>query len=246
MAAALSLFTFSTTASAQLGSLSADLVFTPVTPCRIVDTRNAGAGGPITGGTSRAFIGWGNNYTAQGGSATNCGLPFTTNIAAISINLVAVSPAGDGYLTAWPVGTTQPTASNLNYVTGNVLANSAILKISQAGGATDWNLYTQATTHVVADVTGYYAKPVATALDCVDVASTGAVTLPASGTATISSGACAATHTITGGSCVGFSFNANVVTSRTLGSTYFCAYQNSSATATTVDAIARCCRVPGR
>ena len=35
LAAAVAAFTFSTGASAQLGSLSTDLVFTPVTPCRI-------------------------------------------------------------------------------------------------------------------------------------------------------------------------------------------------------------------
>ena len=42
MAAAVSLFAFSTGASAQIGSLSKDLVFTPLTPCRIMDTRNPG------------------------------------------------------------------------------------------------------------------------------------------------------------------------------------------------------------
>ncbi len=75
MAAAMSLFTFSTTASAQLGSLSTDLVYTPVTPCRIMDTRNPGSiSGILAAGTTRSFIAWGSSYAAQGGAATNCNM----------------------------------------------------------------------------------------------------------------------------------------------------------------------------
>ena len=33
------MLTFTSTAFAQLGSLASDLVYTPVTPCRIFDTR---------------------------------------------------------------------------------------------------------------------------------------------------------------------------------------------------------------
>ena len=36
------MLTLATSAFAQLGSLTSDLVFTPLTPCRIVDTRVAG------------------------------------------------------------------------------------------------------------------------------------------------------------------------------------------------------------
>lgn len=88
------MLTLTTSAFAEIGSLSSDLVFTPIVPCRIVDTRNAG--GAVLGGTTRVFKGWGPNYTAQGGGATNCGLPQTSNIAALSVNLVVIGTAGDG------------------------------------------------------------------------------------------------------------------------------------------------------
>src|ERR1039458_3637196 len=39
--------------TAVLGSYNSDMVYTPVTPCRIVDTRKAG--GPITASTTRDF-----------------------------------------------------------------------------------------------------------------------------------------------------------------------------------------------
>ncbi len=47
-------------------SVTVDLVFTPVTPCRIIDTRLAG--GPIAGGTTRNFaVAGAAGFAAQGG-----------------------------------------------------------------------------------------------------------------------------------------------------------------------------------
>ena len=55
-----------------LGSVSIDQVFTPITPCRIVDTRNVG--GVINAGTTRNFYFWSVNPsfdfgTNQGGAS---------------------------------------------------------------------------------------------------------------------------------------------------------------------------------
>jgi len=73
----------------SLGDSQADLVYTPVTPCRIIDTRYAG--GPIPAGTTRSFLVTGTNYSAQGGIATGCGVPFGPTTAAV-VNFVAVNP----------------------------------------------------------------------------------------------------------------------------------------------------------
>ena len=43
-------------AQAFLGASAADLVYTPVAPCRIIDTRSAGAGGPIVPLVQRNFL----------------------------------------------------------------------------------------------------------------------------------------------------------------------------------------------
>jgi hypothetical protein len=164
--------TLATSAFAQLGSLSADLVFTPITPCRILDTRlmAGGAGTPIpAGGISSYYAGGVSNFVASGGSATNCGLQTAgLNIAAVAINFVAVSPSAAGYITVFPFGGVQPTASTLNYTAGEVVANSAIVKVSQVS-STAMSIYSLATTHVVADVTGYYSKPISNgSLECMD------------------------------------------------------------------------------
>ena len=61
----------------SLGEATRDLVYTPVTPCRIADTRIAG--GPIDPNSSRLFdvdanaAPW---FTTQGGVNGSCGIPF--------------------------------------------------------------------------------------------------------------------------------------------------------------------------
>jgi hypothetical protein len=144
-----------------LASLSSDLVYTPLTPCRIVDTRNpAAATGAITAGLTRSFVGWYDSYTFQGGDNSDCGLPFSTNNAAIVVNFAVVYPDRAGYITAFPADKTKPVAATVNFVAGDVKGNNTILKLNQTTGQADFNVYSYATTDLVADVVGYYAKPV--------------------------------------------------------------------------------------
>ena len=61
---------------AELGDTGADLIYTPVAPCRIIDTREPGAGGPILGNTTRDFMVTGTTgFESQGGHAGGCGIP---------------------------------------------------------------------------------------------------------------------------------------------------------------------------
>jgi hypothetical protein len=159
ISAAIVLTACSTLASAQLGSLSTDLVYTPVTPCRIIDTRNAG--GVLAAGSIRGFNGWGSNFATQGGAASNCGIPVTTDTAAIVVNFTVVSPSTAGYITAYPSNAAQPLAASLNFNAGDVKGNNAVLKLNQTVTGSHLNIYTTSTTHLVADVVGYYARPVA-------------------------------------------------------------------------------------
>ena len=234
---AAAMLTMATSAFAQLGNVNADLVFTPITPCRIVDTRTAG--GVILSGVTRPFKGVATSYTAQGGSATNCGLPTTASIAALAVNLLVIVPTGEGWIAAWPVGTTMPLVSNLNYKAGDVLANSAILKINTT--TADFNLYTTTTTHFVADVTGYYSRPVATALDCGTTNFT-TTAVAAGATASAFPTACTAPLSETGIYCAtsGGDIQLNYA------GWGQCAAKNTGGTSGSVYASSRCCRIPGR
>ena len=142
-----------------LGDSQADLVYTPVTPCRIIDTRLAG--GKIAAGTTRSFKVTGDT-TAQGGA--NCGIPFGSATSAM-INFVAVGATAPGDLRVTPFGATMPTASILNWaggVSGLNLANGlavALCNPAQTTCTSDITLQADASAiHVVADVQGYYRK----------------------------------------------------------------------------------------
>jgi hypothetical protein len=151
----------------SLGDPQDDLVYTPVAPCRLVDTRLA-RDGALLGGAARTFDVDGGSFAGQGGSATGCGIPFAV-AAAVTMTIVAVEPAAPGYLTAWGLGP-QPTSSVLNYAAKDVIANTAIVPVAPGGG-NDFALFSLATTHVVVDVLGYYARPIATRLECTNVVS---------------------------------------------------------------------------
>ncbi len=244
---AASLLTLVTSAFGQIGSASSDLVFTPITPCRIVDTR--GAGGVIPAATSRIFKGWAANYAAQGGKIDNCGLPQTTDIAALAVNLLVIVPAAEGWIAAWPVGTSMPLVSNLNYKAGDVLANSAILKINQT--TADFNVYTVARTHLAMDVTGYYSKPVsAGSMECV---------VPLLQTVSLGVGfnsynyatsACSAGYQAVSSFCFKGTAVSVYLTGSGIGSGNsggaFCGWENLSGAVQTVYQGTNCCRIPGR
>jgi hypothetical protein len=144
-----------------LGSFSSDLVYTAVTPCRIVDTRNAV--GAFSGGQTRTYDldglgGAATTYAQQGGVAASCNIPYGKATAA-ALNLTVTGTTSPGYLAAWGLGT-QPNASVLNWATGDTLANTTIVPIVPSSG-NDFSIYSSSGAHVIIDVVGYYAAPTA-------------------------------------------------------------------------------------
>lgn len=229
-----------------LGEPDTDLVFVPVTPCRLLDTRVAG--GAIAANTSRGFdVSGAASFTAQGGDAAACGLG-SVDFAAAAINVTVVTPSAAGYLTAYPFGlASPPAASTVNYGAGDVRGNFAIVKLDQSAATHELALYSFAQTHVVADIVGYFAAPAATALDCIDRVST-VSTISAGATATLTAPTCTAGYTLVGGGCTASSTNARLVSSRTSGASnaHVCVYLNQGTGGVDVFTQSRCCRLPGR
>ncbi len=117
--------------------------FTPVTPCRLVDTRQTG--GPIQAGTSRSFT-----VPQLGG----CDIPATAE--AYSLNVTVVPHGALGYLTIWPAGEAQPVTSLLNAPDGRTKANAAIVPAGNNGAV---SVYVSNTSDVILDIDGYFAAP---------------------------------------------------------------------------------------
>jgi hypothetical protein len=125
--------------------VSGALVFYPLAPCRIADTRNPDGpfGGPIVAfGVARSFP------IPAGG----CGVPSTA--AAYSLNLTVVPSGALQYLTTWPTGSQQPLVSTLNSFDGSVVANAAIVPAGTGGAI---SVFTAGQTHVIIDINGYFA-----------------------------------------------------------------------------------------
>src|SRR5690348_14005721 len=116
------------------------LQFVPITPCRVVDTRNPNGtfGGPeMTAGQTRSF-------PIQTGS---CNIP--SNAAAYALNVTVVPDAQLGFLTLWPTGQNQPLASTLNSLDGRIKANAAIVPAGSPNGSI--NVFVTQATQVVID-----------------------------------------------------------------------------------------------
>lgn len=227
-----------------LGSAASDLVYTPITPCRILDTRVAG--GAIAGTFSRDFnavVGSGGNFSSQGGSATDCGA-VAAGQAAVVINVTAVTPTGAGFATVYPFGATRPLASSVNYTAGAIVNNTVVAKLPNPLTTKDFSIYTFATSDFVADIVGYYAPPQATALECTRQFGS-FVSVPANTYGFGVSATCPTGYTATG---LGIEAAANVVMADSAissgGGTIFT--YNLGGTAQSTRAWAQCCRVPGR
>jgi hypothetical protein len=140
---------------------SSEASYVPITPCRIVDTR-MGVGDdatPIVNGETRPYyVGGTFGFAPQGGKSGGCGIPVgAVSIAAV---MTAVTPTNAGFIRAWPNGQAEPTATILNYgATSNGTGSN--LTISTTGAiALEVKNY-GGPTHLVIDVQGYYAKPLA-------------------------------------------------------------------------------------
>jgi hypothetical protein len=146
------------------GDTTTDLVYTPVAPCRIADTRPVG--GSLAPGVPRAFRVTGVGLDVQGGNSAGCDIPNGL-ASAVLFNFVAVNPTGPGNLRAWAYAggaNPPPNASILNYaqVPGLNVANGIALPICDVtAGACPQDLRVQADgngAHVVVDVVGYFHR----------------------------------------------------------------------------------------
>jgi hypothetical protein len=143
---------------------SSDMVFTPVTPCRLLDTRLAG--GAIAANTQRNFLVTAGNLAGQGGSATGCGVP--TDATAAVVNFTVVTPDGPGNLRAYATATPQPAAPlaatmTFGAVAGlDALSNGTVVPLCDRSTTTcpssgDMRIQLSGSgAQVVADVLGYF------------------------------------------------------------------------------------------
>lgn len=97
-------------------------VYSPVSPYRYFDSRDPGAGGPISGGQS-------------GEIAPSS--PFPDTLLALCFNLTITDTVGAGYLALFPADEDWGGTSNINwYTTGQIMANNVYTGLAGDGGVT--------------------------------------------------------------------------------------------------------------
>jgi hypothetical protein len=130
---------------------STDGLFVPVTPFRMLDTREASNVPPCfqkgrvrSGGVLPVSV------------ASRGGVP-ADRVAAVAANIALTQTSGPGWARIWPAGGAEPETSSVNSGFANhTVANHAVSKVSPNGIA----LRTVSSMHIVVDVTGYFTGPV--------------------------------------------------------------------------------------
>ncbi len=146
-----------------LGDATADLTYTPINPCRILDTR-ATVAGPLAANVARTFDGYSTNFATQGGTASGCGIP--NGVAALAMNVYAVNPTNLGFIKVWPANGTEPDVSTVNYQPGITAIATGTLVPVDAANSNRFTAKSPATVDFIADVVGYFKPPGdATSLD---------------------------------------------------------------------------------
>ncbi|MDG4823233.1 hypothetical protein O7635_15360 [Asanoa sp. WMMD1127] len=111
------------------------LKFAPVTPQRILDTRTTSAIGP------------GSTRTVDAAAAA------TPETYALSLNVTAVAPTANTYLTVWPGGP-RPAVSTLNPSAGQTISNGTTAEVNETN---QFQIYNNGgSTNVVVDMGGRF------------------------------------------------------------------------------------------
>jgi hypothetical protein len=226
-----------------LGELTKDLVYTPITPCRIVDTR-ATASGPIAANATRSFIATAAaNYASQGGSSSDCGTAGL-NAAVVMVVATAVTPTAPGSAIVYPFGASKPAAASMQFATGSIAVNTLAVQVPNPPTSFGFTVYTSAQSDFVFDIIGYFAPPLATALDITTVSGT-PTNVAAGAYSSLPTLYCPATYTPMG-LAISAAENILVADTYTAGNAAQIFVRSLSANAQNVTAKLSCGRVPGR
>ncbi|GIF74287.1 hypothetical protein [Asanoa siamensis] len=114
--------------------------FTPANPQRLLDTRSA------VGVPTSTPVGPGETVV----------LDVPTAASAVVLNVTVTQPSTRGFLTVYEGFASRPLASTLNFSTGQTIAN--LVTVPTGSGKVAFYNGSAGTTHVIADVAGYYAN----------------------------------------------------------------------------------------
>jgi uncharacterized delta-60 repeat protein len=116
---------------------------TGLVPARLLDTRRTGQGPCLAAPGGRAV------------TVTGVGGVPASGVAAVVLNVTAIAPSTTGYLAVWPNGSARPTASNVNYARGQIIAGTVLAKVGAGGQVRVFG--SSGCPHLAVDVVGWVA-----------------------------------------------------------------------------------------
>jgi hypothetical protein len=128
----------------EAAASSEPALFHAMAPVRVFDTRDG------TGGVPVAPLGPGATLDVTMGGVN--GVP--ADATAVVLNVTVVNGTAPSFLTVFPTGDPRPTASSMNWTTGEATPNGVIASLGAGGKVSFYNL--AGTVDVLADVAGYF------------------------------------------------------------------------------------------
>jgi len=117
--------------------------YVALSPRRVLDTRD-GTGAPLAQvGQSPLPV----TLLGRGGVPS-------TGVSGVMLNVTAVAPTANTFVTVYPSGTDRPLASNLNVTAGQVIPNMVLARVGPDGAVMMYN--NGGVIDLVADVVGYF------------------------------------------------------------------------------------------
>ncbi|MEU5943005.1 hypothetical protein ABZ807_28420 [Micromonospora sp. NPDC047548] len=137
--------------SAEPAGLGRGGQYRPLKPLRLFDSRTDHRGALPAGAALNGWVDF-----AEFGQ-----VDYNKHVRALVLNITAVSPQKDGFLTAWSGENAVPDISTVNYRAGKVVPNLAYVKTQPCPswgcgveGAPRYMIHSSATTHLVVDLVG--------------------------------------------------------------------------------------------
>jgi hypothetical protein len=124
------------------GTSATGATYHPVTPSRILDTRNGP--GPL-----------GSAAVMEVQVAGRGGVP-AAGVSSVVTNVAVTGPTAASFLTVFPAGEALPLASSLNFRPGQTVPNLVVAKQGAGGRLSIYNA--AGSTHVIADVAGWFGS----------------------------------------------------------------------------------------
>ena len=122
--------------------------YASITPARILDTRKGIGTGKVAKIPANGSI----TLTVAGADS---GKIVSSGLKAVAMNLTAVDSTHPGVITAYPAGESLPIVSNVNYATGETVANMSVVPVG-TGGQIVFHNTSAGPVDLIADVYGFY------------------------------------------------------------------------------------------